>query len=66
MRLEVDSWRWRGVPFYLRAGKNLPVECTEVIARLKLPPTTIQSTTLAQNYLRFRISPDVDSLSASR
>ena len=60
MRLEIDSWRWRGVPFYLRAGKNLPVECTEVIARLKLPPTTIQSTALEQNYLRFRISPDVD------
>ena len=60
MRLEVDSWRWRGVPFYLRAGKNLPVECTEVIARLKLPPTTIRSTALEQNYLRFRISPDVD------
>jgi glucose-6-phosphate 1-dehydrogenase len=60
MQLEVDSWRWRGVPFYLRAGKNLPVECTEVIARFRLPPTTIQSTSLQQNYLRFRISPDVD------
>ena len=60
LKLEVDSWRWRGVPFYLRAGKNLPVECTEVIARLKLPPTTIRSTKLEQNYLRFRISPDVD------
>jgi glucose-6-phosphate 1-dehydrogenase len=60
LRLEVDSWRWRGVPFYLRAGKNLPVECTEVVARLKLPPTTIRSTQLEQNYLRFRISPDVD------
>jgi glucose-6-phosphate 1-dehydrogenase len=60
LRLEVDSWRWRGVPFYLRAGKNLPAECTEVIARFRLPPTTIRSTTLEQNYLRFRISPDVD------
>jgi glucose-6-phosphate 1-dehydrogenase len=60
LRLEVDSWRWRGVPFYLRAGKYLPVECTEVVARLKLPPTTIRSTQLEQNYLRFRISPDVD------
>ncbi len=31
LRLEVDSWRWKGVPFYIRAGKNLPVTCTEVI-----------------------------------
>jgi glucose-6-phosphate 1-dehydrogenase len=60
LRLDVDSWRWRGVPFYLRAGKNLPVECTEVIARFRLPPTTIRSNKLEQNYLRFRISPDVD------
>jgi glucose-6-phosphate 1-dehydrogenase len=60
IRLEVDSWRWRGVPFYLRAGKNLPVECTEVVARFRLPPTTIRSAKFDQNYLRFRISPDVD------
>jgi glucose-6-phosphate 1-dehydrogenase len=60
IQLEVDSWRWRGVPFYLRAGKNLPVECTEVLARLRLPPTTIRSSKMEQNYLRFRISPDVD------
>jgi glucose-6-phosphate 1-dehydrogenase len=32
LRLEVDSWRWKGVPFYIRAGKNLPVTCTEVLA----------------------------------
>src|SRR3981081_3435951 len=34
-RLDVDSWRWKGVPFYIRAGKNLPVNCTEVIGRLR-------------------------------
>jgi glucose-6-phosphate 1-dehydrogenase len=60
MRLEIDSWRWKGVPFYLRAGKCLPVECTEVLARFRLPPTVIPSNNLTQNYLRFRISPDVD------
>jgi glucose-6-phosphate 1-dehydrogenase len=60
MRVEVDSWRWKGVPFYIRAGKCLPVTCTEVVAKLRLPPTVIQSSKLTQNYLRFRISPDVD------
>jgi glucose-6-phosphate 1-dehydrogenase len=60
LRLEVDSWRWRGVPFYLRAGKCLPVTCTEVLAKFKLPPTVIRASRLRQNHLRFRISPDVD------
>jgi glucose-6-phosphate 1-dehydrogenase len=60
LRLEVDSWRWRGVPFYLRAGKCLPVTCTEVHAKFKLPPTVIRASKLVQNHLRFRISPDVD------
>jgi glucose-6-phosphate 1-dehydrogenase len=60
LQLEVDSWRWKGVPFYLRAGKNLPVTCTEVIANFRLPPTVIRSNSLTQNYLRFRISPDVN------
>ena len=60
VRLEVDSWRWRGVPFYLRAGKCLPVTCTEVLAKFKLPPAMISASRLIQNHLRFRISPDVD------
>ena len=34
LRLEIDSWRWQGVPFYIRAGKCLPVTCTEVLVRL--------------------------------
>ena len=38
LRLEVDSWRWKGVPFYIRAGKNLPVTCTEVVARFRKLP----------------------------
>lgn len=60
LRLEVDSWRWRGVPFYIRAGKNLPVTCTEVLARFKLPPSVIRTCKLEKNYLRFRVNPDVD------
>ena len=39
LKLEVDSWRWRGVPFYIRAGKCLPVTCTEILVRLRQPPT---------------------------
>jgi glucose-6-phosphate 1-dehydrogenase len=58
-RLEIDSWRWKGVPFYLRAGKNLPITCTEVLGRLRKPPTVIQDVPLAHNYLRFRISPEM-------
>jgi glucose-6-phosphate 1-dehydrogenase len=59
LKLEVDSWRWRGVPFYLRAGKSLPVTCTEVLVRLRQPPTMYQSYPLKSNHVRFRISPDV-------
>jgi len=60
LKLEVKSWRWDGVPFYIRAGKNLPINCTEVIARLCKPPATnFTRPNLPQNYVRFRISPGV-------
>jgi glucose-6-phosphate 1-dehydrogenase len=59
LQLEVDSWRWKGVPFYIRAGKCLPATCTEVIGRLRKPPSVIPENTLKNNYLRFRISPEV-------
>ncbi len=59
LRLEVNSWRWQGVPFYIRAGKSLPVTCTEVVCQLRKPPTVIPADVLHSNYLRFRISPDV-------
>jgi len=59
LRLHIDSWRWQGVPFYIRAGKQLPVTCTEVVARLRQPPTMFQGFDLAPNYCRFRISPDI-------
>ena len=59
LRLEVDSWRWKGVPFYIRAGKNLPVTCTEVLARFREAPTVIAECATSRNYLRFRISPEM-------
>jgi glucose-6-phosphate 1-dehydrogenase len=59
LRLRIDSWRWQGVPFYIRAGKCLPVTCTEVVVRLRRPPTMYHGFGLEPNYCRFRISPDV-------
>jgi glucose-6-phosphate 1-dehydrogenase len=63
VRLHVDSWRWSGVPIYVRAGKNLPVTCTEVRVELHRPPTN----TFAEyehrahdaNYFRFQLNPRV-------
>jgi glucose-6-phosphate 1-dehydrogenase len=59
LKLEIDSWRWRGVPFYIRAGKYLPVTCTEIQIHLKHPPTMYNQYDLKSNYVRFRINPDV-------
>jgi glucose-6-phosphate 1-dehydrogenase len=59
LRLEIDSWRWHGVPVYIRAGKCLPVTCTEILVRLRRPPTMFHGFDLEPNYCRFRISPDV-------
>jgi glucose-6-phosphate 1-dehydrogenase len=59
LRLEVNSWRWQGVPFYIRAGKCLPVTCTEVLVRLRRPPKVFPSAALMPNHFRFRISPEV-------
>jgi glucose-6-phosphate 1-dehydrogenase len=61
LKLEVDSWRWRGVPFYIRAGKNLPVTCTELQIKLRRPPTMYNQYDLKPNHFRFRISPSVVS-----
>src|SRR5260370_21635516 len=59
LRLEVDSWRWKGVPFYIRAGKNLPVTCTEVHGRFRKPRAVVEESALSRNHLRFRISPEM-------
>ncbi len=58
LQLEMDSWRWQGVPFYIRAGKSLPVTCTEIVVRLQQPPNVYRTATLQPNHLRFRISPE--------
>ena len=58
MRLAIDNWRWQGVPFYIRAGKSLPVTCTEVVAHLRRPPAVYPGCTPQHDYFRFRISPD--------
>jgi glucose-6-phosphate 1-dehydrogenase len=59
LKLEIDSWRWRGVPFHIRAGKNLPVTCTEITVRLLKPPTMYRTFGLDSNYFRFRVSPEI-------
>jgi glucose-6-phosphate 1-dehydrogenase len=59
LRLEIDSWRWQGVPFYIRAGKSLPVTATEVIVRLRQAPRTFPHCVGVPNHVRFRISPEM-------
>jgi len=59
LRLEINSWRWQGVPFFIRAGKNLPITCLEIIARFRRPPATYINLDPPQNYLRFRLSPEI-------
>jgi len=61
LRLFIDSWRWEGVPWYLRSGKYLADTATEVLVELKPPPQRLFAdsapTTGPANYLRFRLSP---------
>jgi glucose-6-phosphate 1-dehydrogenase len=59
LKLEINSWRWKGVPFYIRAGKCLPVTCTEIMGKFRKPPTVIPASVLTENHLRLRLSPDV-------
>jgi glucose-6-phosphate 1-dehydrogenase len=61
LRLHVDSWRWAGVPFYVRAGKSLKVTVTEVFAELKVPPQVVfhEPVPRVGNYVRFRLGPHV-------
>jgi glucose-6-phosphate 1-dehydrogenase len=58
LRLAINNWRWKGVPICIRAGKCLPVTCTELYAELHLPPD-IYGGNLTPNYLRFRLNPEV-------
>jgi glucose-6-phosphate 1-dehydrogenase len=57
IRFEIESWRWSGVPFLIRAGKKLPLNATEVLVTLRRPPLSKRE--LGDNHLRFRLSPDV-------
>ncbi len=59
MQLHLDSWRWEGVPFFIRAGKSLPVTATEVLVALRRPPQRVfdESLTDRANYFRFRLGP---------
>jgi glucose-6-phosphate 1-dehydrogenase len=59
VRLEIDSWRWQGVPFFIRAGKLLPVTCTEITVRLRRAPHIFPLSHGDPNHLRFRISPEM-------
>jgi glucose-6-phosphate 1-dehydrogenase len=61
VRLFVDSWRWEGVPFYVRAGKRLKTTATEVMVELNAPPQVVfkEAAPKAGNHVRFRLSPEV-------
>ncbi|MGH7403087.1 MAG: glucose-6-phosphate dehydrogenase, partial [Candidatus Rokuibacteriota bacterium] len=59
VQLRIDSWRWEGVPFYIRVGKHLPVTATEVVVTLRCPPQVLFHETLSPNHIRFRLSPEV-------
>lgn len=60
LQIDLDSWRWAGVPFFIRAGKHLPVTATEVFVTLKRPPQNVFAEALSEqrNYVRFRLGPD--------
>jgi len=59
VELQINSWRWKGVPFYIRAGKCLPTTCTEIVGTFRKPPTLIADSLLVENHLRLRLSPEV-------
>jgi glucose-6-phosphate 1-dehydrogenase len=61
VRLSINSWRWQGVPFYIRAGKCLKTTSTEVFVEFKLPPQVVfnEATPSIGNYVRFRLAPQV-------
>jgi glucose-6-phosphate 1-dehydrogenase len=70
LRLWIDSWRWAGVPWYLRSGKQLPKHVTEVVVALKGPPQQVFAATeplpAVTNYVRIRFSPKSEIAIAAR
>ncbi len=61
VRFQIATWRWAGVPFFIRAGKNLPAHATEVVVRFKRPPVALfgDVAQAPSNYVRFRLGPDI-------
>jgi glucose-6-phosphate 1-dehydrogenase len=61
IKLEIDSWRWAGVPIYVRAGKMMPVTCTEALIEFKRPPkeTFGELVPNTSAHMRIRVSPDM-------
>jgi glucose-6-phosphate 1-dehydrogenase len=61
LRLELDTWRWAGVPFLIRAGKKLPTTVAEVVVEFRKPPLDIfgESVAGSRNTVRFRLSPEI-------
>jgi len=70
LRLFIDSWRWAGVPWYLRSGKCLPETATEILVELKPPPQQLFADSSPAsgpaNYVRFRLAPDAAIALAAR
>ncbi|HYC38489.1 MAG TPA: glucose-6-phosphate dehydrogenase [Usitatibacter sp.] len=66
--MHIDTWRWAGVPFYIRAGKRMPVTATEVMVNLKAPPLAIfdDAQPGPANYFRFRLGPGVAIATGTR
>jgi glucose-6-phosphate 1-dehydrogenase len=65
LRLYIDSWRWQGVPFYIRAGKSLAVTATEVIVKLRQAPAVFEAAPPPNNYFRFRVTPNLEIAAAA-
>ena len=59
LKLEIASFRWAGVPFYIRAGKNLPVAATEIVVCLREPPRIFPIDPVTRNHVRLRVSPEI-------
>jgi glucose-6-phosphate 1-dehydrogenase len=59
LRLRINSWRWQGVPIYIRAGKCLPATGTEIFVRVRKPPSPPSSNGVTPNHVRLRIGPEV-------
>jgi glucose-6-phosphate 1-dehydrogenase len=68
LRLHIETWRWSGVPFYIRTGKRLPVTSSEVMVELQYPPQGVFDDVQQghPNYFRFGLSPDVSISTGAR